>query len=400
MQQLVRMIFFVLLFGCTSLTAVEASKPKICLNMIVKDESAVITRCLNSVLPIIDYWVIVDTGSSDETIEIIKNFMKEKNVPGEIHERPWKNFGHNRNEALALTKGKCDYVLFMDADDYLKFEPDFKLPEVMDKDSYQFTICFAGTRYARTFVVNNKLNWNWVGVLHEVVICPEAQTTEMMQNVYDIVVTDGARSHDPLKYEKDAALLESALVDEPNNGRYVFYLAQSYHDCGKLEQSLKNYEKRERMGGWDEEVYYSLLKIAEIQQRMEMAPEVFLKSFKRAFLYRSSRAEPLYHLANYYRMKGDYETGYKTAKVGTSIAPSKDLLFVQHWIYEWGLPLEHSVCAYWTGNYAECKEISEQMLRKDIPDNVRSTVERNLEFANSKLREKELAQILGDALGF
>src|SRR2546428_69578 len=74
------------------------TKHKICLNMIVKNESHVITRCLGSVLPLIDYWVIVDTGSDDGTQKIIKDFMQEKGVSGELHERPWINFSHNRNE--------------------------------------------------------------------------------------------------------------------------------------------------------------------------------------------------------------------------------------------------------------------------------------------------------------
>ena len=86
------------------LCAADPNGQTICLNMIVKDEKDVICRCLASVKPVIDYWVIVDTGSSDGTQEIIRAFMKE--IPGELHERPWINFGHNRNEALELAKGK------------------------------------------------------------------------------------------------------------------------------------------------------------------------------------------------------------------------------------------------------------------------------------------------------
>ena len=68
--------------------------------MIVKNESKVIRRCLESVLPLVDYWVIVDTGSTDGTQQIILECLKE--VPGFLHERPWVDFSHNRNEAIAL----------------------------------------------------------------------------------------------------------------------------------------------------------------------------------------------------------------------------------------------------------------------------------------------------------
>lgn len=370
--------------------AQQKSKPTICLNMIVKNESAVICRCLKSVLPIIDYWVIVDTGSTDGTQEIIKNFMKENNIEGELHERPWVNFGHNRNEALKLTKGKSDYVFFIDADEYLDFEPEFKLPE-LDKDYYYITVSYGGTKYGRNALINNRLNWQWVGVLHEVVCCPDAKTHGNLEKVYNIVVTDGARSKDPLKYEKDAALLESALIDEPNNSRYVFYLAQSYLDCSNYPKALENYEKRIKMGGWDQEVFYSMLKIGNILENMEKPRKEIVRAYIRAYKYRSTRAEPLYFLTHYYRVNQDYASGYKVGKLAQTIPLSQDVLFVQHWIWDFGLPLELSICAYWTGRYEECQQICLELLKKEsLPPNFRTCVETNLGFANAKLLEKAL----------
>jgi glycosyltransferase involved in cell wall biosynthesis len=77
-------------------------KPRICLNMIVRDEAHVIERCLASVKPYIDHWVIVDTGSVDDTPARIASALA--GVPGTLHHRPWRDFGHNRSEALALAK--------------------------------------------------------------------------------------------------------------------------------------------------------------------------------------------------------------------------------------------------------------------------------------------------------
>src|SRR5258708_9713159 len=95
----------------------DAAGRTICLNMIVKNEAPVIRRCLDSVRPLIDHWVIVDTGSTDGTRDIIRDCLRD--VPGELHERPWKNFAHNRNEALALARGHGDYVFLIDADEVL-----------------------------------------------------------------------------------------------------------------------------------------------------------------------------------------------------------------------------------------------------------------------------------------
>ena len=105
----------------------------VCLSMIVKNEASVITRCLSSVRPIIDYWVIVDTGSTDGTQDAIRSLMMD--LPGGLYERPWHDFAHNRNEALDLARPHGKYVLIIDADDVLEFDKGFQTP-ILEADSY------------------------------------------------------------------------------------------------------------------------------------------------------------------------------------------------------------------------------------------------------------------------
>lgn len=356
--------------------------------MIVKNESSVIERCLTSMLPVIDYWVIVDTGSTDKTQEIIKNFMKEKGVKGELHERPWVNFGHNRNEALDLARDKAEYVFFIDADEYLEYEPNFKLPE-LDKDSYYVTISHSGSLYQRLLLINMKYDWKWIGVLHEYIGSTQAKTVGTLENVKDIYTTEGARSKDPEKYLKDAAILEKGLIDEPHNERYVFYLAQSYGDAGQYEKSLEWYEKRIAIGGWDQEVYWSMFKSAQMKENLQRPYEEVIEAYNRAFQFRKSRFEPLYHIAYLAReKKKDFYAGYMAAKVACSLPKTEDLLFVQQWMKDYGIELELSICAYWLGKYEECKEVSENLLKRDLPQSVKECVTRNLEFANGKIIEQ------------
>jgi len=94
----------------------EINKPTICLNMIVKNESKIIERMLQSVLPIIDTYCICDTGSTDNTEEVINNFFNRHNITGKIVKEPFINFCHNRTFALKSCLGMSDYVLLMDAD--------------------------------------------------------------------------------------------------------------------------------------------------------------------------------------------------------------------------------------------------------------------------------------------
>src|SRR5262245_60818994 len=102
----------------TSVAAADGRRaPTVCLNMIAKNEAPVIARCLASARPFIDHWIIVDTGSTDGTQQRVRECLQ--GIPGELHERPWRDFSHNRNQALELAGGAADYLLFIDADELL-----------------------------------------------------------------------------------------------------------------------------------------------------------------------------------------------------------------------------------------------------------------------------------------
>ena len=388
-----RMRNFILFTFLFAVVCAEEPRPKVCLNMIVKNESEVIERCLNSVLPIIDYWVIVDTGSSDGTQQIIKDFMHKREVPGELFERPWVNFGHNRNEALSFAQGKADYLFFIDADEYLKYDAEFKLP-TLDKDYYYMVFEHSGTKYSRIKLINTRLNWKWEGVLHEVLSPPPLSTYATVEHVVNVFTPEGFRSKDPEKYKKDAEILEAELIKDPHNARNVFYLAQSYRDARDYPQALKTYEKRASMGGWDQEVFYSLLQVGLIQERLEMPSEKVINSYLQAYIYRRARAEPLYQIARLYRTQQNYKFGYHFAKMARSLPPTQDILLVQQWVNDYGIALELSICAYWIGQYEECRQLCHELLKKqDLPENVRTCVEKNLEFANAKVKELQTADV-------
>ena len=106
--------------------------PSICLNMIVKNESHIIKNTLEKLCNKIkfSYWVICDTGSTDETIEIITEFFKTKNIPGELYKDEWLNFAHNRTLALQYAYKKTDLLLVFDADDEIVGQS--KMPGVND----------------------------------------------------------------------------------------------------------------------------------------------------------------------------------------------------------------------------------------------------------------------------
>src|SRR5947209_12275693 len=218
--------------------------------MIVRDEAAVIERCLASARPYIDAWVIVDTGSSDATPALVQRALA--GAPGALHHRPWRDFGHNRTEALQLARGQGDYLLFIDADETLRAPEGFAWG-VLDAPAYHLHAEYGVTRYSRPALLDARLDWRWEGVLHEYPVATPPVPFAQLEWPRIVVRQDGARSRDPAKLEKDAQVLREALAREPGNARYAFYLAQTYRNAGDLARAREAYWHRFRMPGWEEE---------------------------------------------------------------------------------------------------------------------------------------------------
>jgi len=339
-------------------------KPSICLCMIVKNEAPVIRRCLDSVRSLIDHWVIVDTGSTDGTQDIIRAHMAD--LPGTLHERPWRDFAHNRSESLALARPHADYSLVIDADDFLEPLDALVLP-ALTEDCYTLDIIDPPLRYIRKQLVHNRLAWRYRSVLHEFIDCDQAHSVghlpwPMRRN------HDGARRRDGSTYVKDAQILSRALETEQDpflRSRYTFYLAQSFRDCQQLELAITRYQERAKMGGWQEEVFYSLYQVAKLQEKQGLPDEVVLGSYEKATAASPTRIEALHGASRLCRIKGRYAQGYAIAQRGLGKPYPADALFGEPWIYETGLLDELAVNAYWIDRHTECIDACLQILRTE-----------------------------------
>ncbi len=364
----------------------DADRQIVCLNMIVKNEAPVIARCLESVRPIIDYWVIVDTGSTDGTQDAIRAIMAD--VPGELHERPWRDFAHNRTEALDLARPHGDYVLIIDADDVLEFDPQFKMP-VLDADSYQLRIVHSSMTHARMQIVRAALPWVWRGVVHEFLTCEGASGCGLVEGMRMRINHDGARRRDPETYRRDAEILATALETETDpfmRSRYQFYLAQSYRDCGEKGKALQAYLERAELGFWIEEVFISLYSAAKLQAALERPFDEVVATYLRAAKAVPGRLEALHGACRYCRLAGRNKEGYELAKDARLSGEPPNGLFVEPWIYEYGLLDEFSINAYWAGAYAECLEACLKLLEEGkLPSSQRDRVIANARFAVGKI---------------
>jgi len=234
----------------------------ITLNLIMKNESKVIIRLLETVLPFIDRYDIVDTGSEDNTIELAKEFFKIHNIPGEIYHRPFDNFQNSRNYAFEMAKGKADYIFMIDSDEQLilpkYFNKDIFKSRLEKFDKAMVTMLYNENTYGRACIFSTKKPFKWVGVVHEVMICEEQVTQTIFDEIKVFVSPDGNSWNNIEQKYADHAKMLLAEVNEKNSPRDIFYLAQSYRDAKMYEHAIKWYKIRVEMNnGFFEEIYYS-----------------------------------------------------------------------------------------------------------------------------------------------
>jgi tetratricopeptide (TPR) repeat protein len=274
--------------------------PTICLNMIVKNESKIIERLMASVLPIIDYYVICDTGSTDSTVEVITAFFKAAGIPGFVFTEPFMNFEHNRNVALKrCLETEADYVLLLDADMQLVIGNKFDKNN-LKSDYFLMTQGGDSLKYYNVRMVRNDGKYFYIGATHEYMNTPSGTVREeLSEDILSINdIGDGGAKAD--KFERDVKLLEDALAKDPDNPRYHFYLANSYNNSGRPKEAIEHYKRRIEIGGWNEEIYMSYYEIGKCRETLGDMPAA-IEAWLSGYQAQPQRVETLYEITKYYR---------------------------------------------------------------------------------------------------
>jgi glycosyltransferase involved in cell wall biosynthesis len=339
---------------------------KIGLCMIVKNESHIIHEALECTLGVIDTFCILDTGSTDNTVKIIRDFYEKAGIDGVVHEGTWKGFGPSRTESLNLCNGMMDYILVIDADDLMTFPKDAKKFLLMVLHSARPNACNIQIRrgtleYERTQIFKANDNWRYVGVLHEYPTNdnPKNVIIRLPNEIYMEGRTIGARSREEgNKYKKDADALLVALKDEPENERYMFYLAQSFRDCGMYPEAIVWYTKRYEAGKWVEERYISALNLTRLTGLREWAWKAHDLS--------PIRSESLVAYIASCRMKREITHElYSMALYASSIQkPTGTVLFLELDTYEWRVWDELAMISLFLGKLDVCRMACTKLLKE------------------------------------
>lgn len=308
--------------------------------MIVRDEAAIVGRCLASVRGLIDTWVICDTGSTDATPEVIRAELE--GIPGTLHHRPWQDFGHNRSELMSLARGSADWLLLLDADQEVRqveFLPPLDSGAV---DAYRLRHA-GGIEYDISRLVRGDLPWRFEGRTHEYLTCDDRATTSVLLPAWEIV-HHGDGSSRSRKFERDRELLAATLEERPDDARTIFYMAQTLESLGEPEAARDHYRRRAGLGGFEEEAWYAQWRAAALLRASD--PTTTLGELLAAWSRRPARLEPVHDAIELCLEHGWLSVAHALSSAGVEVERPDDMLFVHRWLYDGGLRADHQrVCA-------------------------------------------------------
>jgi len=384
-----------------SLQAIE-NQNRICLNMIVKNESRIIRRLLESCVDLLDFYCICDTGSTDNTIELIETFFREKSIPGKVIQEPFRDFGYNRSFSLkACESVPAEFILLLDADMIFWRNPTIPPEEfkrsLSTSDAYYI---FQGSDtyyYKNTRIVKNNLGFSYWGVTHEYVDYPkvhpitgEKLNIRVSQIPKDVLfikdIGDGGAKTD--KFLRDVRLLEKGLEELPNNDRYLFYLANSYRDSGQHEKAIETYKKRIAVGGWIEEVWYSYYSIGKCWRDLKDMDRAIV-AWMEGFQAYPNRIENLYEIVQHYRVTGKNQLSYWFYMIADRMRrdhPEREYLFMQKDIYDFKLDYELSILGYYVNlDRHDLAAVSMKVLAdRNVTDATMTNILANYKFYSKK----------------
>jgi len=370
----------------------------VCLFMIVKNESKIISRCFDSAFQFVDFFSICDTGSTDNTVEVVKTYFEEKNVKGKIYSKEWINFGHNRTESydMAVKTAKYFgynrskvYFLTLDADQILR-NANTNKKKLFDKNPICFDLSFvydSGLIYPNSRLFYGAYNWKCCRRVHEFWTTDDVKYTSLnigVDTVHIYDYDDGGNHSSKFEREKKLLLLES--IDMPKDRRTFFYLGRTYSGVGKDKKAIKYFLKSVKKEGSYDEKFYAYYNAGLCYLQLNKPEKAFF-NFLLSMNVDERRMEPLYEMIKYCRLNGKWTLLKNLMKLNKKEIPF-NALFVETFVYEYKIDYEYSIAAYYLGENEKGRLCSEKILSHNKALwNDKFSVLSNIEFYIKRLNE-------------
>ena len=387
------------------------NKVHIAVLIMAKNEKKRLHVTLESIKNLADSLIFFDTGSTDNTIEITRDFCEKYNIPFRLKQGEFVNFCVSRNDSLdfADTFEDVDYLFLMDVNDELrgpenlrKFAEDYK-----DSKSTAFLVeqeWWSGQsdKYFNVRLIKSRNEWRYVGVVHEYI-----KTYNTENNKHPIIKLtnfngkDGCtlyqdRTQDDDKtgkrFSRDKDLLLEEFNKDPTEPRTVFYLAQTFSCIGDNENAFKYYKLRTTLEGFNEEIFQALLKCGDFSEKLKHDWYETFTWYMKSFEH-TPRAESLIKIADHYKNKSNWLLSYNFARLACELKyPHNCILFVDKLAYDYKRWHLLGIAAYYIQRYEEGKKSCLTAIENGRREKLNVDVDiRNLKFYTDK--EAELTQL-------
>lgn len=340
--------------------------------LMIKNESRIIKRCIEKILTIADAICISDTGSTDNTLEILKEYLPTlAPLPTIVVNHQWKDFGHNRSLSFVAAQTFCKslnwdpnycYGFVLDADMNVVITDKFK-KESLVHTGYTIAQKSHNLEHYNKRFLKLSHDWKCIGVTHEYWNNTNCDNTnsdntkcEQLTTIYINDIGDGGCKDD--KFIRDKRLLLQALVKEPNNARYMFYLAQTLENLREYQEAIQMYKCRISANGWYEEVWYSMYSISKIYFELKDYVEMEYWGLK-AYNYNNYRAENIYLLTRAFRGISHHFKAWHYMRLGKSIAKPDNALFLEPYVYSRNFDYEKTILSYYVEYHKRAETLHE-----------------------------------------
>lgn len=367
-----------------SINSYDIRRNRCCLVMVVRDEAPIIRRCFESVKHLFDTYFICDTGSLDNTIEVMSEWLGENGKQGEIWEHPWEGFGPTKSLNLQKFRehplcSKAPYFMWLDADEVFitdknnptsyiteeQAENIFQTLESRRESVFMFQTIYGDLEYKRWQIVRNDRNYDWSDLpVQEFFRCPTGFDSYFSGLFFNLARKEGNSSRNPERHLWDIEQLEKYLERDESQfkPRARFYLADCYRSSGMKDKAINMFKKvTERNENWSEECYVSCLYLVCLCSEESDKVKYALLSMK----YNSERLEAIFWLMMHYYTTQEWKKGYAFGSLASSNRVNKDFLFYYSDIYNYRFDIIYSVCAYRAGKYQDAFYASKRMKSAD-----------------------------------
>jgi glycosyltransferase involved in cell wall biosynthesis len=357
----------------------------------MKNVHATLARCLDGVKDVVDEIIIVDTGSTDDSVEIAKKYTDK------VYFFEWINdFSAARN--FSFSKCTKDFIIWLDADDYV-LPADAQKIKDLDYSDKEVIICnyeYSHDEYGnsvctvpRERILKRSLNLFWEEPIHEYL------PLNGKMFISDISIHHN-KQHGTS--ERNLLILEK-IVKEKDSSRNLYYLGKEYLEFGRVDDAIKYLEMFvARQDGFWEDVYQAHYKLASCYQQKGDEGK-FKHHIYESIRIEERRAEPYYSMGLFYMNKSQWDKAIHWFEICIQIRRPKDLLATfQPEYYTWLPCLNLCVCYNAVGDVKKAYDYNKRVLSYRPQDSRALNNEKILSDAISKGKFRDLKDGKGKKL--